>query len=245
MRQGEGQFLGPWCTAVPFAPSASCTTSNPSEDQQQARFTPLFDAVSQCLPFIPSPSATAAAALTCCRAFADSKTLTEERRDKLFQAIQQDPTIGYHYDSLGAPAISAGMLSANRVSLNALAMDSTCALINRALQRGVNLTQVFVDTVGDAERHRATLAQRFPGIAFTVCPKADSIYPIVSAASIVAKVTRDRQLANWNPPGSLEVSRRFGSGYPGRVGGGMGGREGAHVHMWRERKAHVLFGSGG
>jgi ribonuclease HII len=49
--------------------------------------------------------------------------------------------------------------------------------------------QVYVDTVGDPDRHRERLEQRFPGlgISFTVCPKADSIYPIVSAASIVAK----------------------------------------------------------
>lgn len=45
-----------------------------------------------------------------------------------------------------------------------------------------------MDTVGDAERYKERLSQRFRGIAFTVCPKADAIYPIVSAASIVAKV---------------------------------------------------------
>lgn len=51
--------------------------------------------------------------------------------------------------------------------------------------------QVYVDTVGDADRHRERLEQRFSGrgISFTVCPKADSIYPIVSAASIVAKAS--------------------------------------------------------
>jgi ribonuclease HII len=48
--------------------------------------------------------------------------------------------------------------------------------------------QIYVDTVGDADRYKERLSQRFPGIAFTVCPKADAIYPIVSAASIVAKV---------------------------------------------------------
>ena len=53
--------------------------------------------------------------------------------------------------------------------------------------------QVYVDTVGDADKHRERLEQRFSGlgISFTVCPKADSIYPIVSAASIVAKASAD------------------------------------------------------
>lgn len=47
---------------------------------------------------------------------------------------------------------------------------------------------------GDPERYKARLSRAFPSLAFTVCPKADALYPVVSAASIVAKVTRDRSL---------------------------------------------------
>ena len=75
--------------------------------------------------------------------------------------------------------------------------------------------QVYVDTVGDSERHRDRLTQRFPGIAFTVCPKADAIYPIVSAASIVAKTARDEQLRDFPVAEAVPVHRDFGSGYPG------------------------------
>lgn len=50
--------------------------------------------------------------------------------------------------------------------------------------------QVYLDTVGDAEKYRAKLSLRFPSIKFVVSKKADSLYPVVSGASIVAKVMR-------------------------------------------------------
>lgn len=41
------------------------------------------------------------------------------------------------------------------------------------------------------------LSAEFPTIKFLVCPKADSLFKIVGAASIVAKVTRDRYIEHW------------------------------------------------
>lgn len=52
-----------------------------------------------------------------------------------------------------------------------MAANATYALIQRALDRGVNLTKVFIDTVGDAERYAERLSARFPHLRFTVCPK--------------------------------------------------------------------------
>jgi ribonuclease H2 subunit A len=67
--------------------------------------------------------------------------------------------------------------------------------------------QVFVDTIGDAGRYQSRLEHEIPGVHFTVCPKADAIYPIVSAASIAAKVTRDQLQES--------IDGESGSGYPG------------------------------
>lgn len=53
----------------------------------------------------------------------------------------------------------------------------------------MNPFQVYVDTVGDPEKYRVKLSEIFPTIKFVVAKKADSLYPVVSGASIVAKVT--------------------------------------------------------
>lgn len=46
-----------------------------------------------------------------CRAYADSKTLTEDKRENLFEAIQQDAQISFLFDVLSAADISMSMLS--------------------------------------------------------------------------------------------------------------------------------------
>ncbi|KIY94911.1 Ribonuclease H2 subunit A [Monoraphidium neglectum] len=52
-------------------------------------------------------------------------------------------------------------------------------LIQGALDAGARLSEIYIDTVGDPERYKARLSRTFPGISFTVCPKADALYPVV------------------------------------------------------------------
>ena len=75
-----------------------------------------------------------------------------------------------------------------------------------------------MDTVGKAEIYQDKLQRIFPRIKIVVESKADATYPIVGAASIVAKVCRDHLVHNWNhmeKDGVVDEKLETGSGYPG------------------------------
>lgn len=61
------------------------------------------------------------------------------------------------------PLSSGKMLGRDRVSLNALAFDSTCALIEGVLGQGVNLAEAYIDALGDTSKHRVRRGKREVG----------------------------------------------------------------------------------
>ncbi|KAA0722027.1 Ribonuclease H2 subunit A [Triplophysa tibetana] len=148
---------------------------------------------------------------------ADSKTLTEAQRDNLFLMLDGAKSfVGWALQILSPNTISTSMLQRAKYNLNALSHDAAIGLVQFALDCGVQVKEVFVDTVGPAEKYQDKLSKRFPGIEVTVRPKADSLFPIVSAASICAKVARDHAVKSWKFAENLgEVDTDYGSGYPG------------------------------
>ncbi|KAI8774570.1 ribonuclease H2 subunit A [Biomphalaria glabrata] len=149
--------------------------------------------------------------------FADSKTLSEEQRESLFSQINESlHMLGWMVEILSPTYISTSMLSREKYNLNALSHDCAIRLIQQALNRGVNVSEVYVDTVGDATKYQAKLQDIFPNISITVSKKADSLFPIVSAASICAKVARDQAVKNWKFQENISLEEPdYGSGYPG------------------------------
>nr|KIR88323.1 ribonuclease HII [Cryptococcus tetragattii IND107] len=143
--------------------------------------------------------------------FDDSKALSAETRQTLWETFEAHSPLCYSSSTLSPQDISSGMLRKVPINLNRQAEDSTVGLIQAALNRGINVTECYVDALGPAPQWQARLTAIFPAIKFTVCPKADSLFKIVGAASIVAKVTRDRYVHGWSED-EEEVIR--GSGYP-------------------------------
>ncbi|KAG1905474.1 ribonuclease H-like domain-containing protein [Suillus fuscotomentosus] len=160
--------------------------------------------------------------------FADSKTLTPEKRAQLLGVLNSEPqNLGWSVRVISPQAVSAGMLRIPPTNLNKQSQDATVLLIRDALQRGLQLSEVYVDALGNTTTYEAYLSSQFPGINFTVTTKADSKFKIVGAASVAAKVTRDACVDGWTFEELIEEdenaarnarnenwNREFGSGYP-------------------------------
>lgn len=147
----------------------------------------------------------------------DSKVLDVAQREKFAKTVSESYSdrLGWSVKIVTPQTISHSMQMVNKYNLNSLSYDTVYSILERIKAQGVQVDHVFVDTLGKPETYKKQLSERFPGYSFTVCSKADSIYPVVGAASIFAKVTRDFNLENWKPQGtSLSFDRDFGSGYP-------------------------------
>ncbi|KAI1825073.1 ribonuclease HII [Xylaria intraflava] len=171
--------------------------------------------------------------------FDDSKVLTPSFRTSLLQTLcapgtALHDTCGWAVSSLSARDIAANMHAA--YNLNAQAMDATAALLDGVLARGVNVREVYVDTIGQPEAYQRRLARLFPALRITVAKKADSLYPCVSAASVCAKVTRDAALdvLYEGRGGGGDDEDGWGSGYPSD----------ARCVAWLRRNMHPVFGWG-
>jgi ribonuclease H2 subunit A len=82
----------------------------------------------------------------------------------------------------------------------------------------ITLDTSFLDTVGDPETYKSRLTRALGDDfgRFTIEKKADALYKVVSAASIIAKVTRDTLLKSWTwAEPTVTLDKSFGSGYPG------------------------------
>ncbi|KAI9787412.1 MAG: hypothetical protein M1835_002767 [Candelina submexicana] len=183
--------------------------------------------------------------------FDDSKVLTPTVRSSLMQTLCTPSTdlyqnCGWATKVMSAKDISAGMLRpAGTFNLNAQAMDATIELIKGVFAKGVNVKEIYIDTIGSPATYQKKLERIFPTTQITVAKKADSLYPCVSAASVCAKVTRDAALeVCYQPYTQLHTysdeeepavtTQGWGSGYPSD----------ARCSTWLKNNIDPVFGWG-
>jgi ribonuclease HII len=136
----------------------------------------------------------------------DSKLLTPHRREVLAPEIRQI-AVDYAIEKLTPRQIDDIVLNGRKLhKLNWLEAQTMARVIQKLKpdKAYVDASDILEDRFGRDVLD--CLAIKIPIVSEH---KADQTYPIVSAASIIAKVERDREIAEL-----AEVHGDFGSGYP-------------------------------
>ncbi|KAF8289078.1 putative ribonuclease H [Trypanosoma cruzi] len=137
----------------------------------------------------------------------DSKLLGENQRKDVLFKLQKLKTFSTFTVVVTPAEIAAAMTGIHGKNLNTLSHDTAIAIISKAtLEATGMLCGAYIDTVGPPESYQQRLSGRFPHLRITVAKKAETKFPIVAAASVVAKVERDRHIERLG----IDV----GSGYP-------------------------------
>lgn len=146
----------------------------------------------------------------------DSKALKPAQRDALREKLINTAYVRTYEEAISAERLSNQMLQKQKYNLNLIAHDAALALVEAAIAAGCNVTEVYADTVGPPSSYADKFRQAYPALKkVDVRKKADSVFKIVGAASIIAKTTRDYILATWITKEAPELSAVRGSGYPG------------------------------
>jgi ribonuclease HII len=139
----------------------------------------------------------------------DSKLLTPEQREVAFEKLQG--VVVYKIKKVSPQEIDDAVIS-EETNLNFLEANISAGLIND-LAKELSLKQVTLDCPStNIAAYTNYLQERVLNkkIKLIAEHKADVNHPIVSAASILAKVLRDREIAIVKK----KVGMDFGSGYP-------------------------------
>lgn len=144
----------------------------------------------------------------------DSKQIEEEKRISILAELKT-LKIGFVIRSISAAEISATCLSRGSASLNSLSHETASNLVQRALDEGLDIQKLYVDTVGKEDKYQEWLQRKFPQIDVFVTAKGDAKFKCVGAASIQAKIRRDSELRDFQFAESNVTDREFGCGYPG------------------------------
>jgi ribonuclease HII len=142
----------------------------------------------------------------------DSKALTPKKREEIYNILTEN--FSYHCVVVTASEIDAlrELMTMNVITekSHAMAIKEVAAIIPSAIS-----THVYMDACDVNEERYGSTISGYIGSSYTVIAKhrADSLYPAVAAASIIAKVTRDHLIKDIKED-LYEEWGDIGSGYP-------------------------------
>ena len=139
----------------------------------------------------------------------DSKQLSPKRRESLFKQLKETLPV-YKYKIIMPKEIDASLNSGNS-NLNWLEADKAVELV-KMVTKDMKIDELYIDCPSTNTSSFESYLKKRLNIDFScliVEHKADQNYPIVSAASIIAKVIRDREIEKLQETHRID----FGSGY--------------------------------
>jgi len=134
----------------------------------------------------------------------DSKLLSPKKRSSLYPEIQKLST------QITVKHLSAAEIDElrKRFTLNEIEQKMMIKLIK---EMKVTPSEIYIDAADvNAKRYGLAFEKEFPKSKIVSRHQADKYYPVVSAASIIAKVQRDQVIERI----SKEMKVDIGSGYP-------------------------------
>ena len=131
------------------------------------------------------------------RGLKDSKQLSEKTRENILKDLENNENLGFAIYCMNPKTLSANMN--NGVSLNTLAYFCIEKILERILEEVGEIFSLKLDALGNCDKLVNFVKLRFKNKIKNVIAesKADDKYLEVSAASVVAKVSRDMLLKNF------------------------------------------------
>lgn len=142
----------------------------------------------------------------------DSKLVPAARRQAIYDELQGRANAPWCFDSVHVPSAEIDARRLRGESLNEIEQTVMLALARRAVacrERGLRVTRVQIDSVDrNTQRFAAPFVERLAGVEVVCATGADKTFVCVAAASIVAKVQRDRAIEEL-----ARTEGAVGSGY--------------------------------
>jgi len=147
----------------------------------------------------------------------DSKLLSKSKREEFYKILKEKKLIiDYKIIKLQANEVDKSLLSVND-NLNNLELKTSVKLIKFFMKK-YTLDKVFLDCPSiNASKYKKDLFDKVNFKNLVVEHKADQKYVCVSCASVLAKVTRDKEISLLQKKYLKTIYGNLGSGYPSDV----------------------------
>ena len=138
----------------------------------------------------------------------DSKLLTRNRREELYPKLEK---LAFKYKLISLSPAEIDELRKTH-SLNVIEQKFMLKAVEDIFNNlSVKPSEIYIDAADvNEKRYGSAFKDKFTNAKIISKHQADKLYPVVSAASILAKVSRDRDIDKL----AEKIGEDIGSGYP-------------------------------